>query len=206
MNKSNSIKYYSLETIDKTVLSEKTKFRLSKIIWIENYFYQEINQRKSCSKKLNKYVTTFDYIDKILIILSAASSGVSIISFTSITGAPVAITSASLTLIFSVTTGIVKKLLNITRNEKKKHDKILILTKSKLNSIETLISQALTDLDISHEEFVTILNEKDKCEKIKENLRSENEEYKVMKLTSIKSKIKRKAVKYYWILYVIKKN
>ena len=111
--------------------------------------------------------------------------------------APVGIASASFTLIFSVTTGIVKKLLNITRNEKKKHDKILILTKSKLNSIETLISQALTDLDISHEEFVTILKEKDKCEKIKENLRSENEEYKVMKLTSIKSKIKRKAVKYY---------
>ena len=191
MNKSNSIKYYSLETIDKTVLSEKTKFRLSKIIWIENYFYQEINQRKSCSKKLNKYVTTFDYIDKILIILSAASSGVSIISFTSIIGAPVGIASASLTLIFSLTTGIVKKLLNITRNKKKKHDKILMLAKSKLNSIETLISQALIDMDISHEEFVTILKEKDKYEKMKENLRNENEEYKIMKLSSIKSKIKK---------------
>ena len=58
----NSIKNNSLETIDKTVLSEQTKFRLSEIIGIENYFYQEINQRKSCSKKLNKYVTTFDYI------------------------------------------------------------------------------------------------------------------------------------------------
>ena len=77
MNESNSIK-----AIDKTNLSEQTKFRLSEIIGIENYFYQEINQRKSCSKKLNKYVTTFDYIDKILIILSATSSGVSIISFT----------------------------------------------------------------------------------------------------------------------------
>ena len=79
MNKSNSIESNSLETIDKTVLSEQTKFRLSEIIGIENYFYQEINQRKSCSKKLNKYVTAFDYIDKILIVLSAASSGVSII-------------------------------------------------------------------------------------------------------------------------------
>ena len=74
MNESNSIK-----AIDKTNLSEQTKFRLSEIIGIENYFYQEINQRKSCSKKLNKYDTTFDYIDKILIVLSAASSGVSII-------------------------------------------------------------------------------------------------------------------------------
>ena len=97
MNKSNSIKYNSLETIDKTVLSEQTKFRLSEIIGIENYFYQEINQRKSCSKKLNKYVTAFDYVDKILIVLSATSSRVSIISFTSIAGAPVGIASASLT-------------------------------------------------------------------------------------------------------------
>ena len=86
MNESNSI-----EAIDKTILSEQTKFRLSEIIGIENYFYQEINQRKSCSKKLNKYVTAFDYIDKILIVLSATSSGVSIISFTSIVRAPVGI-------------------------------------------------------------------------------------------------------------------
>ena len=184
MNESNSI-----TAIDKTNLSEQTKFRLSEIIGIENYFYQEINQRKSCSKKLNKYVTTFDYIDKILIVLSATSSGVSIISFTSIIGAPVGIASASLTLIFSLTTGIVKKLLNITRNKKKKHDKILMLAKSKLNSIETLISQALIDMDISHEEFVTILNEKDKYEKMKDNLRSENEEYKIMRLSSMKSNI-----------------
>ena len=70
------------------------------------------------------------------------------------------------TLIFSITTGIVKKLLNITRHEKKKHVKILMLAKSKLNSIETLISQALIDMEISHEEFTTILNEKDKYEKI----------------------------------------
>ena len=127
MNESNFIECNSIETIDKTKLTEQTKFRLSEIIRIENYFHQEINQRKSCSKKLNKYVTTFDYIDKILIVLSATSSGVSIISFTSIIGAPVGIASASLTLFFSLTTGIVKKLLNITRNKKKKHDKILML-------------------------------------------------------------------------------
>ena len=61
----------------------KQSFELSEIIGIENYFYQEINQRKTCSKKLNKHVTAFDYIDKILIVLSATSSGVSIISCTS---------------------------------------------------------------------------------------------------------------------------
>ena len=143
MNESNSIECNSIEAIDKTILSEQTKFRLSEIIGIENYFYQEINQRKSCSKKLNKYVTVFDYIDKILIVLSARSSGVSIISFTSIAGAPIGIVSASLTLIFSLTTGIVKKLLNITRNKRKKHDKIFMMAKSKSNTIETLLSQAL---------------------------------------------------------------
>ena len=90
MNKNNSI-----EATDKTNLTEQTKFRLSEIIEIENYFYQEINQRKSCSKKLNKYVTFFDYIDKILIILSETSSGISIISFTSIVGSLVGTASVS---------------------------------------------------------------------------------------------------------------
>ena len=89
-----------MNEINKINLSEQTKFWLSEIIGIENYFHQEINQRKSCSKKLSKYVTTFDYIDKILIVLSATSGGVSIISFTSIVGAPVGIASASLTLFF----------------------------------------------------------------------------------------------------------
>ena len=56
---------HSMKVTDKTNMSEQTKFRLSEIIGIENEFHQEINQRKSCSKKLNKYVTTFDYIDKI---------------------------------------------------------------------------------------------------------------------------------------------
>ena len=109
MDESNSIECNSFEAIDKTIWI---------LIGIENYFYQEINQRKSSSKKLSKYVTAFDYIDKILIVLSARSSGVSIISFTSIVGAPVVIASASLTLIFSLTTGIVKKVTEY--NEKQK--------------------------------------------------------------------------------------
>ena len=88
--------------------------------------------------------------------------------------APVGIASARFTLIFSITTGIVKKLLNIARNKKKQH-KILMLPKSKHNSIETLISQALTNMVLSHEEYSTILKEKDKYERMKDNLKSENE-------------------------------
>ena len=75
---------------------------------------------------------------------------------------------------FSLSTGIVKKLLNITINKKKKHGQLLMLTESKFNSIETLILQALGDLDISHEEFTMILKDKDKYEKMKYNLISEN--------------------------------
>ena len=114
---------------------------------------------------------------------------VSIISFTSIIGAPVGVASASFTLIFSVTTGIVKKLLNITRKKKKKYDKILMLTKSKLNSIDTLISEVLIDMDISHEEFITFLNEKDRYEMMKDTLRNKNgESYEIIRFNSVKSK------------------
>ena len=89
-----------MNEINKINLSEQTKFRLSEIIGIENYFHQEINQRKQYSKKLSKYITAFDYIDKILIVLSATSGRVSIISFKSIVGAPVGIASASFILFF----------------------------------------------------------------------------------------------------------
>ena len=76
---------------NKINLSEQTKFRLREITGIENYFHQQINQRKLCSKKLSNYVTSFDYIDKILILLSATSSGVWIISSASVVIAPVGI-------------------------------------------------------------------------------------------------------------------
>ena len=114
-------------------LSEQTKFQLSEIIRIKNYFHQEINRRKSCCKKLSKYVTAFDYIDKILTVLSTTSSGVCIISSSGVYGAAVGIASVSFTLIFSLTTGIIKKLLSITR--KKKKSMIRFLFWLKVNAI-----------------------------------------------------------------------
>ena len=115
MNKSNSI-----EEIDKTNLANQAKFWLDKISKIENYFMEKINQRKPFSKKLSKYLVVFDYIDQALIVLSAKIGGVSIISFTSIVGAPVRIASATLTLFCSLNTEIVKILLNIARKKKRK--------------------------------------------------------------------------------------
>ena len=93
----------------------------------------------------------------------------------------------SLTLIFSITARIIKKLLSTTIKEKKKHDQILMLVKSKYNSIETLISQALNDIDISHKEVITILKEKDRYERMKENVKDKNEGKKqgIIKLSSI---------------------
>ena len=154
-----------LKQLTKINLSEQTKFRLDEISEIENYFYQEINQRKSCSKKLSKYVTAFDYIDKILIALSATSGGIFICSFTSLVAAPIGFASAIFTLNFFFNRNS-QKIIKYNKKQKKKHDKIFMLAKSKLNSIETLISQALIDMDISHEEFVTILKKKDKYEKM----------------------------------------
>ena len=113
MNKSNSI-----DAIGRTNLTNQTKFRLDEISKIENHFIEEINRRRSCSKKLSEYVAVFDYIDQALIVLRATSGGVSIISFTTIAEAPVGKASASLTLFFSPTTGIVEKILNITRKKK----------------------------------------------------------------------------------------
>ena len=78
------------------------------MIRIENDFHQQINQRKLCNKKLSKYVTPFDYIDKILIVLSATSSGVCTILSASVVGAPAGIANASFKLIFSPITGIIK--------------------------------------------------------------------------------------------------
>ena len=179
-----------MNEINKTNLSEQTKFRLSEIIRIENYFHQEINQRK-LRIKLSICVTTFDYIDKVLIVLSATSGRVSIILFTSIVKALVVIASASFTLTFSLTTGIIKKLLGITRDKKKNYDKILMLAKSKLNSIETLVTQVLIDTEISHEEFITIFKDKDKYEKMKENVRNVNEKQENMRLNSVNSRKKK---------------
>ena len=177
-----------MHEIDQIKVTDQTNFRLYEIKKIDNYFVNDINQQKVYSKKLNKYVTIFDYIGKILIVLSATISGVSIISFTSTTiGESVGIVSARFTLIFSLTTGIIKKLLNMTINKKKKHDQLLILAESKFNSIETLISQALGDLDIIHEELIMILKEKDKYEKMKYNLISENgdEKQEILKISNI---------------------
>ena len=132
----------------------------------------EIKERKDIVQKISKYIVAFDYADKHFITLSASFGTLSIMSHATVVGIPTGIAGASLTLIFTVTTCVVKKLLNVTRKKKKKHNKIIALARSKLNIIETLISQALIDFDISHEEFSKIIYEKNNYEQMRDNIKS----------------------------------
>ena len=166
--------FNSTETLTNTYsnLNAQTKFRLDQINKIKDYFNSEIQRRRIMSKKLSKYIAAFDNFDKSLIVLSTASGRISVITLTGIITIPVGIANASVSLVFSLTTGIIKKMLTITRNKKKKHNKTAMLAKSNLNSIETLISQALIDLEIIHEEYKTIVNEKEGYDRIKESIRN----------------------------------
>ena len=153
-------------------LKDLTKYRLDEINEIKDYFNAEIKERKYIVKKISKYTVAFDYADKRFITLSASFGTLSIASYATIVGIPVGIAGASLTLIFTVTTGVVKTLLNITRNKKKKYNTIIALARSKLNIIENLISQALIDFEITHEEFSKIIYEKNNYEQTIDNIKS----------------------------------
>ena len=78
-------------------------------------------------KRLSKYIVSFEYFDKSLIVLFVTTGSISIASFATVIGAPVGIVSTSFSLAFSISTGTVKKLLKTTRNKKKKHNKIVML-------------------------------------------------------------------------------
>ena len=148
-----------IELTDKSGLSslERTanKYRLDEINKIRDYFNNEIKERKD-----------------IFTGLSASFGTLSIASYTSVVGTPEGIAGSSLTLIFTIGTGISKSLLNVTKKGKKKHNKIIVLAKNKLNMIDTLLSSALNDSEISHEEFTNIINEANIYENIKENIKN----------------------------------
>ena len=153
-----------------------TDYRLNEINKTKDNFNDEINERKNIIKKLNKYLVTLDYLDRTFITLSASFSTLSVASQATVVGIPVGIAGASLTLIFTISTGVNKSLLRVTKKRKKKHNKIIALAKSKLNTIDTLLSSALNDSKISHEEFTNIITEKNTYENMKENIRDTKEE------------------------------
>ena len=155
-------------------ISNEQQFRLNKINEIKDYFLAEIRERELISKNLSKYIASLDYFDKSLNVLSILSGSISIASFASVIGAPAGIIGASCGFTLSITSGFVKKFLKATRNRKKKHNKIVLLARSKLNSIESKTSKALTDNEISHEDFETIINEEKIYRELKESIRIMN--------------------------------
>ena len=142
--------------------SNEQQFRLNKINEIKDYFLAEIRERELISKNISKYTASLDYFDKSLNVLSILSGSISTASFTTLIGAPAGIIGASCSFTFSITSQFVKKFLKTIRNKKKKQNKMVMLARSKLNSIESKISKALMDNEISHEDFETIINKEKK--------------------------------------------
>ena len=153
--------YPNLNTIP---LSDQQQCRINKINEIKDYFVAEIKKRELISKTFSKYIASFDFFDKSLIVLSITTDRISIASFSTAIEVPVGIASAVFSLAFSISAGIVKKLLKTTRNKKKKYNKIVMPARSKLNSIESKISEALINNEISHEDFMTTISERKNIE------------------------------------------
>ena len=171
-------------------LTDVNKYRLDEINKIKEYFDNEIKERKDIINKLNKYLVSFDYLDKIFITLSASFGTLSIASYAAVVGIPVDIAGPSLTLIFTIGTGINKSLLKVTIKRKNKHNKITALAKSKLNMIDTLLSN---DSKVSHEEFTNIITEKKIYENIKENIK-DTAELSSLEHTTEPSSLERKTL------------
>ena len=162
------INVYPLDAIP---FNDQQQFRLNKTNEIKDYFIAEIKERELMSKRVSKYIASFDYFDKSVIVLSETSGSISVASFATVIGTPVGTASASFSLAFSLSTGLAKKLLKTTRNKKKKHSKIGMLARSKLNSIKSKISEALINNEISHEDFMIIINEERNYRELKESIR-----------------------------------
>ena len=109
-----------MNEIDKTNITNQIKFRLNEITKTKNYLNLVINQRKLCSKKLSNYVAVFNYIDKTLIVISATTGGVSIVSHANVVGAPVVTASAGFPIVFSLGTGVIKKIIKHNKKQKEK--------------------------------------------------------------------------------------
>ena len=154
--------------------SNEQQFRLSKINENKDYFIADIKEREQMSKRLRKYIASIDYFDKSLIVLFVTTGSISIASFATLIGAPKGMMSASCSLSFLATTGIVKKLLKTIRNKKNKHNKIVMLVRTKLNSIESKMSEALINNEISHEDFI---NKEKKYRKLKKSIRMMNSQW-----------------------------
>ena len=152
------------------------EFRLKKIDEIRNYLSEEINRNELMRNKHKKVCRVLNYIDHSLVVISIITGCVSISAFASLVRIPIGIASSTITIglkICVITAGI-KKYKSVIKKKRKKHDKIVLLAKSKLNSIEVLISKALVDSNISHDKFVLINNVLKEFYDTKEEIKNSN--------------------------------
>ena len=146
------------------------KFRLKNIDETRNYLIVEINRNELMSKKHRKVCKTPNYIEHFLTLASTITGCVSILAFASLVGNTIGITSSANGLKICAITAGIRNYKSIIK--KKKHDKIVLSTKYKLNTIEVLISKVLIDLFISHDEFVLINNVLREYDEIKEEIKN----------------------------------
>ena len=160
----------SLETMN---LEDQSYYRLNEISKIKDYFNEELQYQQFLTNKLSKYLTIFDYFNKILTVILTIFSGTNIFSNVKNKQLLGLITSV-FSLLFSLFFGIIIKLQQETKLKKKKHNKLLYLAKTKLDCIEMLISNSIKDGIISHDEFLEILKEKKEYDSLKNEDKIEN--------------------------------
>ena len=148
------------------------KFGLKNINETINYFLEEIPQNKLMSKKHIEVCRTLNFIEHFLILASTFTGCISISAFASLLGIPIRITSSAIGLKLCAIAAGIKRYQSIIKKNKKKHNKIVSLAKSKLNSIEVLISKALIYSVISHDEFVLINNIIKEYDEMKEEIKN----------------------------------
>ena len=139
---------------------------------------KKINENELMSKKHKKVFRVLHYIDHSLIAISTITGCISISTFASLLGIPIGIRSSAIELKIWVITAGIKKYKSIIKKKKNKHDKIVLLAKSQLNRMEVLISKALTDSKISHDEFVLINNVLKEYFGMKEEIKNSNKKWK----------------------------
>ena len=172
----------NLETFS---LNEQTDYRLMEIAKIKDYFDQEIKYEQLLTSKLSKYLTDFDYADKILTVFLTTFFGTNIFAYIRGRKQLLGLISSTFSLVFCLSNGIIKKLQQETKIIKKKHNRLLYLAKNKLDCVEMLISNSVKDEIIDHDEFLAIMKEKKQYDNEKnESDKSKFSEVEIVKKTT----------------------
>ena len=152
--------------------STAQKYRLQKIGEIEAFFLHEIDEREKLAKKFRRIGNSILIVDTGLIITTVISGSTSIAAISSGVAIPIGIVLTGTSLMLTIATTVTRKSLNAIRVKQKKHDQIILLAQTKLESIQDIISKALTDGNISDLEFERILSELERYRKLKQEVRN----------------------------------